>query len=71
MEKVLQELFWAHFSWAPIPLNGTKINLDTAMKESVAYPVVQFKGHKKGFFLSVKEYVKVLNYLDSNGLCRI
>ena len=51
MEKVLQELFWAHFSWAPIPLNGTKIHLDTAMKESVAYPVVQFKGHRKGFFL--------------------
>ena len=25
--------------------------------ESVVYPFVQFKGHKKGFFLSMEEYV--------------
>ena len=34
-------------------------------KESVVYPCVQFKGHKKGFFLSMEEYV------DSNELARI
>ena len=39
--------------------------------ESVIYPFVQLKGHKKGFFLSVEEYVEVLNYFDRNGLSRI
>ena len=30
-------------------------------KEFVGYPVVQFKGHKKGFFLSMEEYIEVVN----------
>ena len=30
-------------------------------KESVVYHFVQFKGHKKGFFFSMEEYVEVLN----------
>ena len=42
-----------------------------SFRESVVYPFVQFKGHKKGFFFSMEEYVKVLNYVDSNGLARI
>ena len=32
---------------------------------------MQLKGHKKGLFLSMEEYVEVLNYVDSNGLSRI
>ena len=30
-------------------------------KESVEYPFVQFKRHKKGLFLSMEEYIEVLN----------
>ena len=29
--------------------------------KSVVYPFVQFRGHKKGFFLSMEEFVEVLN----------
>ena len=28
-------------------------------KESAVYPFVQFKGHKKGFFISMEEYDEV------------
>ena len=31
MEKVLQELFWAHFFGRPYRSNGTKIHLDAAL----------------------------------------
>ena len=44
-----------------------KLRKNTFFKESVAYPFVEFKGHKKGFFLSMEEYIGVLNHVDSNG----
>ena len=31
MEKVLQELFWAHFLRRPYRSHGTKIHLDAAL----------------------------------------
>ena len=31
MEKVLQELFWAHFFMRPYRSNGTKIHLDATL----------------------------------------
>ena len=30
-------------------------------KEFIVYSVVQFKGYKKGFFLSMEEYIEVVN----------
>ena len=39
--------------------------------ESVVYLLVQFTRHTNRFFLSVEDYVEVLNYVDSNGLPRI
>ena len=40
-------------------------------KESVVYPFVQFTEGKKGYHLSMVEYVEILNYVESNGLSRI
>ena len=40
-------------------------------KESVVYPFVQFTGAKKGFLLLNKEFVTILNYIESTGLSSI
>ena len=40
-------------------------------KEFVVYAFVSFKGHKKGFFLSMEECVEVLNQVGSYGLSQI
>ena len=62
-------------SWKKLIFYGFGINYlkkkTFLFRESAVYPFVQFKGHKKGFFLSMEEYVEVLNYVDSNGLSRI
>ena len=62
MEKVDFLWFWYKLS---------KKKKTFLFRESAVYPFVQFNRHKKGFFLSMEEYVEVLNYVDSNGLSRI
>lgn len=40
-------------------------------RESVVYPFVQILPSKRGHFLSINEYVEILNFIESNGLSHI